>query len=238
MVTDAQLLDIADRVATKPRDQQPLTLALALVSAAFPDQADSAAELPLGERDRLLLRWRRTRWGDAITSITECPRCAAPVEVTLSTAELDALPAGAGGGTIERDGIPLRFRCPNSHDLMASRVAKDAEEAERILWRRCVTAAGDTPPEPTGQLRQAVASAMEEADPLAVVSLTATCPACQEPFEALFDVAAFVGAEVEVYARRLLREVHQFARAYGWREADILAMSAVRRRAYREMWDE
>ena len=42
-------------------------------------------------------------------------------------------------------------------------------------------------------------------------------------------------AELATQAKRLLREVHFLARAYGWREADILAMSARRRQAYLEM---
>jgi hypothetical protein len=37
------------------------------------------------------------------------------------------------------------------------------------------------------------------------------------------------------WVRRLLREVHTLALAYGWREADILNMSARRRRFYLEM---
>jgi hypothetical protein len=32
-----------------------------------------------------------------------------------------------------------------------------------------------------------------------------------------------------------MREVHRLARVYGWREADILSMSASRRQFYLEM---
>jgi hypothetical protein len=61
------------------------------------------------------------------------------------------------------------------------------------------------------------------------------CPSCGHEWQSLFDIAAFFWAEIAAQARRLLREVHQLASAYGWREADILAMSARRRRAYLEM---
>jgi hypothetical protein len=37
---------------------------------------------------------------------------------------------------------------------------------------------------------------------------------------------------VAARAQRLLMEVHLLARAYSWRESDILAMSPARRNAY------
>ncbi len=51
----------------------------------------------------------------------------------------------------------------------------------------------------------------------------------------MFDVVSFFWSEICVQAKRLLREVHTLARAYGWREADILNMSTARRQFYLEM---
>jgi len=45
----------------------------------------------------------------------------------------------------------------------------------------------------------------------------------------------FFWAELAAEAKRLLREVDALARAYGWREADILALSSQRRHAYLEL---
>jgi hypothetical protein len=50
-----------------------------------------------------------------------------------------------------------------------------------------------------------------------------------------FDIAAYLWQEVDARARRALRDTHTLARAYGWREADILAMSDFRRQQYLEM---
>ena len=49
------------------------------------------------------------------------------------------------------------------------------------------------------------------------------------------DIASFFWSEIHSWAQRALREVATLARAYGWREADILSMSARRRQAYLEM---
>jgi hypothetical protein len=50
----------------------------------------------------------------------------------------------------------------------------------------------------------------------------------------LFDIATFFWAEVSAHARRLIRDVHALARAYGWREVEILSMSGWRRERYLE----
>ena len=51
----------------------------------------------------------------------------------------------------------------------------------------------------------------------------------------MFDIVSFFWAEIDAWARRVLREVNVLARAYGWRESDILALSPVRRQIYLSM---
>ena len=76
---------------------------------------------------------------------------------------------------------------------------------------------------------------MAECDPQAEVLIDMECPDCGHRWQMLFDIAAFLWTEIAVAAKRLLREVHTLARAYGWREADILSLSAARRQFYIEM---
>ena len=80
-----------------------------------------------------------------------------------------------------------------------------------------------------------VAEQMAARDPLAEIELALACPACGHQWQLVFDIASFLWLKIEMQARRLLREVHALARAYGWREADILALSPGRRQAYLEM---
>ena len=62
-----------------------------------------------------------------------------------------------------------------------------------------------------------------------------TCQGCGHEWAAVFDIVTFFWAELVAQAKRLLREVHQLARAYGWRESEILAMSSQRRHTYLEL---
>ncbi len=76
---------------------------------------------------------------------------------------------------------------------------------------------------------------LAERDPQAETRLLLTCAACGHRWSALFDVVSFFWTELGARAERLLVEVHALARAYGWRETDILAMGESRRHFYLEL---
>lgn len=89
------------------------------------------------------------------------------------------------------------------------------------------------------QLPESVITALSQrmagADPQADVHLALDCPDCGHQWRAAFDIVSFFWSEIGVWAKRVLREVHILASAYGWREDDILAMSPWRRQVYLEM---
>jgi hypothetical protein len=76
---------------------------------------------------------------------------------------------------------------------------------------------------------------MAQVDAQADVQLALTCPVCDQQWQATFDIAAFFWSEINAWAHRILHEVHTLASAYGWREADILAISPGRRQIYLDM---
>src|SRR5216684_666035 len=92
--------------------------------------------------------------------------------------------------------------------------------------------AGEQLPE---TLLAAMAAQMDTCDPLAAMNISLDCAACGHQWTLLFDIVSFFWTEITAQAKRLLREVHTLASHYGWREADILVMSAVRRQLYLEM---
>ena len=87
---------------------------------------------------------------------------------------------------------------------------------------------------PESVLDQA-ASLIAERDPQADLAIELRCPSCAEVWRMPFDIASFFLEEIGSEAQRLLLEVATLARAYGWREADILAMSPARRQLYLHM---
>jgi hypothetical protein len=76
---------------------------------------------------------------------------------------------------------------------------------------------------------------MAAADPLAEVLAEVACPACGTGFVADLDVAEFVWSVLRARVWSLLREVAALARAFGWTEADVVALGDRRRAAYLEL---
>jgi hypothetical protein len=137
----------------------------------------------------------------------------------------------------------LSFRLPNSQDLVAlagHNGQQDVATVRQQLLERCLLQARYRGEERAAdqlpmEVVDAVAARMVEADPQADVELALSCPACGQQWSAAFDILSFFWTDVDAWARRTLRDVHQLARAYGWAEADILAMSPWRRQVYLDM---
>lgn len=230
------------------RSQHPVERALTLLAAGLPDtDRASLADWPLGRRDAALLALREATVGPALDVHTHCPACRAELEFSLDSPSISGdLPdrlaegrdPGASAPMLDIDdgaGAPWRFRPPTSTDLLAAARADSVEDAREVLTRRCLVSAPVPDGEPPEEVLAALPARLAEADPGAELVVDLICPDCGHGWRADLDVATFFWTEVDSEARRLLRDVHALARAYGWREADILAMSPARRQVYLEM---
>jgi len=208
------------------RRRHPLDRALLLHAAATPDaDPETLADRTLGERNAALLRLRQSLFGDALGSCVECPECGEPLEFALSArAFLERAPAQGTDHALVGD---RRVRLPTTRDLASVAGEPDeASAARKLLARLCGDAESIS--------AEALASALDAADPCMDLALDLSCPACAHRWNASFDVPAYLWEEIDVRARRLLDEVHALARSYGWPERDILALSESRRHAYLE----
>jgi hypothetical protein len=78
---------------------------------------------------------------------------------------------------------------------------------------------------------EAIIEALAESDPGAQTVLSVRCPCGSEWVDAL-DIRDVIWSDLAEWVGRTLTEVHRLARAYGWSEAEILAMSGWRRHWY------
>jgi hypothetical protein len=210
---------------------------VALLDLAWPEPGEPAIDLPIGERDSRLFDLRERLFGSRLTSTVTCSSCGETLEMVMDAADIrragDARPAVQFTIMIGDRSITIRF--PTTRDLLAIRDAPDPEGARRRLAVRCIVAGLD-PDEPsaaTDEVVEAIETALAT-DPRADIELEATCPACGSPSRSVFDIAAFLRAELDAWSRRTLHEVAVLATSFGWHERDILAMSAWRRRYYVE----
>ncbi len=250
----AELLTAWERCLPLPPVARAVTL---LELAGLGLATDEIIALPVGSRDRELLRLRVSTFGATITGLVTCPACGETVELT---ADANDIIAAAGRSTpgrddeviLEHNGYHVWFRLPTSADQLAlagampgvptgvPTGAAPAADPARFLLGRCLrraehdgvpVAVSDLPDEIT----ELVGSSMNEHDPLADIELTCTCPDCGQAWVAPLDVPGFLWAELTDFAMRLLQDVHVLASGYGWSEAEILALTPARRQAYLDL---
>lgn len=220
--------------------ERPVERALTLWEAASPGASrDALAALSIGRRDACLLTLREWTFGPRMVSVAVCPNCSVQLEFTFN---VDDVRAGDGAecpaeAAVMVAGYEVHFRLPSSADVAAS--VRRGEE-RRSLFERCLLKAHSTqgvttPDRLPAEVVDAVAERMAQVDPQADVQLDIACPSCRHRWRQSFDIVSYFWSEIDAWARRLLREVHVLASAYGWTEHDILALSPTRRRFYLEM---
>jgi uncharacterized protein YbaR (Trm112 family) len=206
---------------------------------------EQLASLSIGQRDGLLWTLRERLFGSQLISLAVCPNCSDRLELTFSVSDIRCTTEGELASThaLSAEGYDVQFRLPNSLDLNAVAQESDLTVIKQQLLDRCLLSMqhqGELRPreEMPAAVLQAVVAEMAQLDPQADLQLALSCPVCEHQWQAPLDVVSFLWGEVNAWARRVLREVHTFARVYGWRESDILAMSAQRRQWYLEMISE
>ncbi|MER5597110.1 hypothetical protein [Streptomyces sp. NPDC002265] len=230
-LTEWQLLDMWEA----GHRQAPPARALLLAAAVAPSGA-TVADLPLAELKALQLDLRERSFGTVLPCVTDCPGCGESLEVSVMTDELRApgqrkAPGdGPELGTLHAEGCKVTYRALTGRDLLAVHGASG--KVRRTLLRRCVVGSEPADSDLPDVVLEALAERLADHDPGADTVLSLTCPHCRHAWTAALDVAEHLWAEVEAYARRLLYEVHALARAYGWSEADVLAVSPLRRQFY------
>jgi len=216
---------------------------LLLLAAASPDSTPAAlAATGIGERDARLLEMRAALFGEQLECIASCPHCGERIELGFPVRGIRARHhAGEERLHASAQGYEVEFRLPSSADLLSVESAVDAAAAERELLGRCLLSAtsdagtackaADLP----GQVIEAIDRRMGEIDAQAQVELDLNCPVCAQPARSIFDIVTHLWSELETWARAQLRDIHVIASGYGWTEAQILALSPARRRAYLEL---
>lgn len=218
----------------------PIDRALLLLAFAWPNSdMETLQGLTVGQRNGRLLRLRQQTIGNQLSGLASCPNCQETItfEVLVEQLLLPEPTQAQYEQTISTWNVT--FRLPTGQDLAALRTSAHPliATARQTLLTRCLLTArqGNTvvpahllPEEIISQ----IAEAMVEADPQAEMRFALSCTDCGYEWSAPFDIVSFFWEELAAEAKRLLLEVHQIASAYGWREAEILAMSSQRRHTY------
>jgi|SRR5579864_1332212 len=224
----------------------PFERALTILSLASPESSRaSLARINIGRRDADLLQLREWAFGSELAILAVCPSCRQTLESVMPVADL-RMPMDSSRNSADEleSSVTLReyvvhYRPLNTEDI-AGCVGLEPNASRRKLLAGCVVGAQcrgnpvapeDLPDDVVGKVVEQIATI----DPQADMRLDLNCPECQAHWKEVFDIVSFFWAEIDAWARRILREVHVLARAYGWRENDILALTPARREIYLAM---
>lgn len=208
--------------------------ALVMLSACTEEPAESLPAVTIGQRDAMLTAIYRRLFGETLNAFAECPKCSERLEYSMSTRDLNRTKS-TQDLTVMHGESSLQLRLPNSSDLRIASQCGSVAEARALLAQRCIVSEAVSLEQLPDSLVGKIAARLAEADPLAETLIHLTCAACRHQWQTVLDIEQFLWIKVASLAKRLLREVHILARAYGWREADILTMTATRRQFYLEM---
>jgi hypothetical protein len=228
-LTPAKLLALWE--AGKPLD--PLDRGVLAAHATTPG-SENHADWPIGRRNRALAQLHCAAFGGVLRGWTRCGGCGEQLEFAFdshSVADAKAEPEEQGlvnWGT-------WRFRLPTSRDLAAAAQEQSEPLATRRLMSACLVGGEPAREAWSEDDVKAIEERLAAADPLAELRLHFDCPACSASFDESLDLCRFVWAAIDSRAKRILREVHVLASAYGWSEGQILALSPSRRSAYLQM---
>ncbi len=236
--------DAYDLIALWERDRSGLPVAekaLFLLALARPDASREAlGAMPIGTRDRTLIELRAALFGHKLQALSSCNECNEQLEVELHIGDFLASVAPAdpaAHASLTAGGIDLQVRLPTTDDAIAVAHTADGDEARHALVRRCILAASRdgasvTPNDLDDDVIVRISETMETLDPLSEIRLNLACSACASTQSVLLEIGSYLWTELVSEAERLLEDVHGLAHAYGWREADILAMTGKRRQFY------
>ena len=193
----------------------------------------------IGQRNTCLFELRKQLLGSTLQAMVKCPQCSEILEFSLNITDVCPIPLAERVKiqTLVFESIELTFRLPDSRDLAAISGNRTLEDARKQLINRCLIkavqegieiSAGDFPE----TIIAALADTITEYDPQSELLLSLSCPDCDRAWSAMFDIVSFLWSEISTQAQHLLSEVDLLARAYGWQEETILAMSPKRRQYY------
>lgn len=235
-----------DMIAVLERNgpSSPLEQALCLLQAGCPaTPVSELTNLTPGLRDSLVLALRKMTLGDRMELFSVCRACGEKFTFPVSVHRLRAgMEPSADGREHELaiGAVLVRFRLPDSKDLLALPDSEDAATAARLLLERCLISLHDSGGELscddlTDELRDRIADGMAAFDPGAELTLCPACPACGLESPTVLQAGRFFWKEIRFRARLVLQEVHALAERYGWSETAILGLGPKRRRLYLEM---
>lgn len=193
---------------------------------------EDESEFAIDEMNRRLLELRSRLFGRKMEFYAECEKCGEALEFSVDALNLASETGPHSQPPLLVDGREIECRPPTAADILAAAATPDPR---RELVERCLQAndgALGTEAEFADLTVERIEDWLQTQYPLLEIHLGVTCPSCAHKWDQLLDIDAVLWRDIDHQARRLLVDVDQLARKYGWSESDILELSPQRRIQY------
>ncbi len=194
---------------------------------------DSALDLGVGECGALAALAHATAFGHEVAGLITCSSCGQLLSAQVSLPSTHELVTAAATSPQQTAVGGFTVRAPTVRDMLAA--AESPDRACAVLLSRCVRRQDGSavdPAELTAGERAHLDEAAEAITGATLPMLCMRCPACDHQVRGALDIAAVLWDRIDITAPALMEEVALLAQAFGWSEADLLAMPAARRAAY------
>ncbi len=180
--------------------------------------------------DRVLFQNRIKTFGSIFHNYSKCPKCKEELEWSFDFENLN-LPDFNSPKTEEFSFVykhsNIKFRLPSFNDIILHDVTKIAEN--------CIISINDNEDEKSKvskELVQAVQKEMESVAPFSNISFNLNCSACNHSWIDYFSISAYFIDEINLFAKKVMFQVHSICTKYNWSEKEVLIMSEKRRNFY------
>jgi hypothetical protein len=249
---EAFLLEMGESLLPAQRTTALLARCLMYLGSLDRVTAETTASLTAGDREALILHLRRLTLGERLQCGLACPgsECGEKMDLDLRVSDLLLPPYPHAREwyetTIAENGTrySVRFRLPTGayQEEAATLALSDPQAAAYLLLRRCVERITTEDGQPVEDIPPVVIDRLptliDELDPQAELRLDLTCPSCGHAFTTLLDASIYFFQELADRIKHLYREVHLLAFYYHWSEAEIMGMTAGKRRRYLDLLTE
>jgi len=191
--------------------------------AGIGNPLSGAAQLPVPDRHRLLTALYLNTFGEKVSTTVTCRTCGKPYDISFFLTEWKT---GLIDGKSICKGDPesiypfetnsgVKFRFPTGEDEI-SVAGVESALAENLLMNRCL----QEDPEKADLLL--LQETMGKIAPLADADIDTECPECSAPQNFHFSIQHYLLSSLLKEQKKLVAEIHQIARFYGWGLAEIL----------------
>jgi len=200
--------------------------------------------ITIGERNLLLLFFRKLLMGDKIQCFVSCTDCGKDMsfEISIDFLLQEKKFKPQVECTIRIDNITFKIRPITTADeetasLMQQNSSLLSTKVEHII-RNCIISSSPSIPSDytlSDDFINIISSKLSEIDPLADIVFDLECPHCQYVFKSHFIVDDFVFQELYSRCAQFEGEVHWLAFNYHWSEEAILSLPINKRKRYVEL---